>query len=247
MNKFLFLDFDGVLFDTAIEAFNMAFQAYYRYEYCSDAHEKIYDLFKANRYLIAPAWNYFYLFQAIDRYIISGKSVAGSFRELLVQSNKVQYEEFEANFFAYRKYMRENNFERWISLNTQYPFFDMIKKHLFGNHNLTCYVLSTKDEETISAILNFYNVIFPTDRILGKSYFDRFANKAGVIKKIMSGEDSSKAIFIDDALEHLNACSGIDNLLTIRNNWGYVEPGAENVYNCDEVVSLIHRFYEEEL
>lgn len=246
MNKILFLDFDGVLFDTAIEAFHVAFPTYYHYEYCSEKHSKVYDLFKANRYLIAPAWHYFYLFQAIDNHLATGSSVPDNFYELLLRSNKAQYENFESNFFAYRQYMRNHNFQHWISLNNKYPFFDLIKNYLPGDSNMNSFILSTKDEDTISAILNFNNVSFSADRILGKSYFDKFSNKADVIREIMSC-DSCSAIFIDDALEHLRGCSGIQNLVTIRNDWGYIEPEAKDVRSCSDIALLIHNFYKEEL
>lgn len=56
----IFLDFDGVLFDTVREAYAVAVISSGRYNSIDeiDFEAEHYQNFKKLRYLIAPAWNY---------------------------------------------------------------------------------------------------------------------------------------------------------------------------------------------
>lgn len=242
MKKLLFLDFDGVLFDTAVEAFHVSFKVYFGCDYNPSVNRNIFDLFKQNRYLVAPAWHYFYLLQAIELNISSGTDIKSQFRSSIVGSDKIQYGEFESSFFKYRKFLRENTFEHWISLHDKYPFFDYVKSLLTSDQPITCYILSTKDEETIKIVLMDNGVDIPAVRILGKSAFDNYGNKANVIKSIMADYDGCEAIFIDDSVEHLEGCKEINQLTTIQNDWGYIDPEVNNICSYIHVVGMIEKF-----
>jgi hypothetical protein len=192
--------------------------------------------------LIAPAWQYFYLHQAIEANTTNETEIVSNFKSLVAQANKVQYSAFEQSFFNFRKFLRENCFDYWLSLHDKYPFFDYIKPVLASSHPITPFILSTKDEETISTILEVNKVEFPSSRILGKSVFEKYGNKAETIKEIMNEYSGCEAVFIDDSHEHLCCCNGIDGLITIQNDWGYVEPGVGQLCNYNSVVSMLNQY-----
>lgn len=239
MKKLLFLDFDGVLFDTAVEAFHVGFKVYFGLAYDPVLHSEIFHLFKKNRFLVGPAWHYFYLFKAIEQYLSRGINVRNGFLELKLQASKDKYSQFETSFFAYRKTLREKDFGNWIKLNAKYPFFEYFKEFLACNRSVITYILSTKDEETINRILVFNDVDFPIELILGKNTFELHSTKAAIIKMIMNEHQGCSAIFIDDSWEHLQGCKGIRDLETIQNNWGYIDPLVGNAQSLNQIIEIL--------
>ena len=67
----IFLDFDGVLFDTVREVYAVAMIALGRFDRLVDVDFDTihFENFSQFRYLIGPACDYYYLIQSIDRQI----------------------------------------------------------------------------------------------------------------------------------------------------------------------------------
>lgn len=228
MNKLLFLDFDGVLFDTVNEAYEIARKL-------SSKDDINIDLFKKYRYLVGPAWNYKYLMDAITN--SEQVNIEAYYSHEIHSAKKTDYQQFENEFFEYRNLLKNHSFTKWNSYNTPYPFlYKFVKLNL---NALNLYIISTKDEKTIIEIFESHhiNIVLP-DNIFGKSANEKYGGKQGIINFLMLQNEPSKALFIDDMYSHLNECKLITNLSLMQADWGYCNPNENHEYRKTEIEAI---------
>ena len=65
MNNIVFLDFDGVLFDTVKEAYLLSRYAYDGISVFDDIDTDEYFVFEKLRFLVTNSWQYFYIMKII--------------------------------------------------------------------------------------------------------------------------------------------------------------------------------------
>jgi len=232
MKKILFLDFDGVLFDTVEEAYQVAINT------------KIYknrklplnslDKFRKYRCLVGPAWNYYYVMEAIFNETKLKNSTT------FIESNDTK--EFEKDFFESRKDLKLSNYKFWLNLNKQYLFLEKLQK-IEKSLDILIYIITTKDKQTVQDLLNEFKIDFINDDfILGKDSFNKYDSKKNIILQILN-ENDYKALFIDDLHEHLKLCEGIENLQLIQADWGYINEvnSSQYLYNINEAINAIKK------
>lgn len=224
MRKILFLDFDGVLFDTVEEAYQVAINTkiYKNMKLPSNSLDK----FRKYRCLVGPAWNYFYVMKAIFDETELGNGT------IFVETNDAK--EFEKDFFESRKDLKLSNYKFWLNLNKQYLFLEKLQK-IEKSLDILIYIITTKDKQTVQDLLNEFKIDFiKSDFILGKDSFNQYGSKKNIILQVLK-EDDYKAIFIDDLYEHLKLCEEIENLQLIQADWGYIDE-----FNCSQYLSNIN-------
>jgi hypothetical protein len=211
MEKILFLDFDGVLFDTVYEAYNVAIntKSYKSVSFHSDSFEK----FSKYRSLVGPAWNYFYIMKSIKNNLL--------LQDNYIFKNTIESKEFEIDFFNSRKCLKEQNYKKWLNFNKKYIFLDKLEQTI-EELNICVYIITTKDKQTVEDLLIANNIKFINSKfIFGKDMFSKYGSKSNIISNILHTK-IYKAIFIDDLYSHLELCENINNLQLIQPNWGYI-------------------------
>ena len=242
MKKAIFLDFDGVLFDTVKESFAVTEFASNKIKSIKDLdfQGKRYKLFAKYRYLIGPAWNYFYLSKLIDVRAKNRINIEQEYEKLLKKRKKIDYRNFELDFFNIRDYLIRNYEKFWLSLNIPYNFFyqliDIIKK----NQNLF-FIITTKNKNTIKKILRHYKVNISNKRIFGKFDFDIHRSKKKILDEIIKKYKISRGIYIDDNRGHLDACKNNKEIETLQPNWGYIKK-SDYINNEKEILLKIKKF-----
>ena len=238
----IFLDFDGVLFDTVREAYSVAVITSGKYNTIDeiDFEAQQYLNFKKLRYLISPAWNYKYLLEELE---LSEdiNTIKENFLKKIKTVSKNNYEDFETKFFNTRNYLKKEEYGKWFRLNTPFPFLSEIK-FLFYNFKNLVYIVTTKDKETVLKLLNLENIEFDSNRIFDKEDYEKFSNKKSIIKKLIKKNECS--IFIDDSDKHIKDCSKIKGLKCFQPDWGYVSLDSKTVNHdliINEINSLIDR------
>lgn len=224
------LDFDGVLFDTAYEAYVVSCLAYQ--EVCGTSIEIEYSQFLEYRYLVGPAWNYKYV---ID--FLSHRSLENP-KKLINNAEKEDFFTFENAFFSTRERLKKDNFFDWVALNKPFDFFFYMKKNLSIFENV--YIVSTKDKESILDILYFNGFCISQDRVFGANDFNEYKTKGNLIlSKVDNANDG--IIFIDDMKKHLDSLLSIDSIcLKIQPSWGYIDTkDVKNVKSLAETVRLL--------
>lgn len=232
----LVLDFDGVLFNTAEEAYSVCIRTpvFNRKRF----NHKAYLKFLRLRPLVGPAWNYYEIMQII----LKKKSPSS-----LLFRKTLRSVHFEKKFFKTRYKFKRNLYKRWIKLNTPYAFFFKLSAILSKYPNCEVSILSTKDKKTISDLLACYPKSAKYfDNIYDKTTFDKYGSKCKFLMEKQSKE-KKKILFIDDSTQHIEKCRNIRNIIPIQASWGYVSPKDLTIYahNMDDTLQIIIDFIKE--
>ena len=237
MTPMVFLDFDGVLFDTAREAFAVALLTHDVCQNVSDIvfDDKYYDTFFSLRYLVKSASDYSFLIPAI----LDDKEPM-EIREMFYSENKsIITDGFEDKFFSVRSSLRSSNFEEWIGLNKEFPFFDKIRSTM-SEYKDSFSILTTKDENTVKHLLKSAEFSVPVN-VYGAEKLKKFKEKNEVILHIYKKHNIQSSIFVDDNMEHLRLCENIPNITLLQPIWGYIAP-EDKGDKCDFIVNYIDSF-----
>jgi len=231
-NKVVFLDFDGVIFDSVIEAYAMALLTTGKIKTLNefDIDTEHAKRFVAQRYLVGPAWNYYYLLKAIeDNHDLE-------FSDYLPSEAGIDAKEFQGAFFATRQVIRNNFWDKWLSLNQLYDgsdqFIDLINK----NKNIV--IVTTKDAETVKALLDNYGLKRAIDIYDAKSY-EQFGCKSYFMDDYIKRNKIQSSIFIDDSIGQLEKCKWVKSLQLHQARWGYVHPN-EYLDNKQDIINLLN-------
>ncbi len=219
MKKILFLDFDGVLFDTVEEAYNVCINTQ---EYRNITLPKnAFELFRKYRPIVGPAWNYYFIMDAIvENYLPKQKTFS------LIDKAK----SFEESFFYTRKKLKEKDYNKWLQYNRKYPFTCELEK-INNKIKIDIYIVTTKDKQTVLDLLTEHGILFvKDDYVFGSETFKNYGSKKKIIQNILSKTKKAKAIFIDDLYEHLILCEDIENLILLQVDWGYIDKGKVSPY-----------------
>jgi len=240
MNNLIFLDFDGVLFNTAKEAYAVSMIAVNTFMDIDNVKfdSKYYHDFIKYRYLVGPAWNYKYILEILDSDGVL--NFEHKYKTLIQNAKKEDYQKFENSFFEARRSLKEDNFSQWLQLNEPNDFLTLVKPFLVSNRDFFR-IITTKDKATVTKLLDINNVLFCTKLIYDREDFEKYENKANIIKSILSLNNVEKAIFIDDSEQHLSGCRNIKNLELCQPNWGYVSKDDKGVQSKEVILEKVRK------
>lgn len=240
-DNIVFLDFDGVLYNTVKEAYAVATITYGKYssieeiDYSNNHYKDFYKL----RYLVGPAWNYKYILELMDT-AIDMKDFERKYKLLINDVDVDDYNGFEETFFINRNKIKKIDFDKWFRLNEPYTFLNGIKKYLLNMQD-KFFIVTTKDKETVLRLLEIENISFTSDRVYDKEDFQYHGSKSKIIESIITRENIKKAIFIDDSAHHLQSCVNIPNLLLLQASWGYTSENDKNTSTENQIISEIEK------
>ena len=217
----LFLDFDGVLYDTLKEAYVLCRYVCHNIDFFAPIEQDIYAKFYKYKYLVYNSWQYLYLTKAI-----SSKDVVAKYNELLQNRDLGQEQEFEEKYLSSRKWLLENHADYVDSLESKFPFLKMVER-LQDKYEIL--IVSRKNSFAIKR----KNTGF---KVFGKEELSNVVNKSEFIEKYMLDNKIKKAFFVDDNSHNLIPCQNIPNLTCFLAGWGNIaidEKGLtqEEVYN----------------
>lgn len=205
MKLFVLLDFDGVLFNSAYEAYQVC-------ENLSKASPNLrrgihFDEFMEFRAYLTDAWQ-FHLLYSKNRQI-------QDYSQLQNIQKKPDDILFADQFFQVRKQIMEK--ADWAKIMAPYPFFYQIRD-LMNQHPKVFKILSTRDKDSIAKTLSFYSV--SDIEIYGQESIQRFGSKLETIKSLNLLQSNHFVVYIDDMHGHLEPFLDQVNL-SMHANWGY--------------------------
>ena len=224
IKRAVFLDFDGVLFDTVKEAYCILMITLGRASDISgvDLETPHFHEFHKYRFLIGPAWNYYYLSSLIDEKLDHPSlDLESAFRNVTLKPDPNKHNAFEKIFFTTRKICRETDFDNWLSLTTPYTFVNCLR-NLVKVHPEKFFLITTRDRESVLQILRVHHLDFIEERVFGKEKYEIFSSKSGIIRRLIDDHKIEESIFVDDLEDHFIDCGAIENLLLVQARWGYV-------------------------
>ena len=237
IDKAVFLDFDGVLFDTVKEAYCIAMLASGRAKSVDDIDfdSEHYGKFKESRFLITAAPDYYYLLKAIDK----KTDIEDVYRQS-VGSDAEGEKKFSQRYFDKRNSIKAGERDFWLSLNTPYDFLRFIKG-IITRRPEVFFIVTTKDKGTVADLLKIQKVRFRKENIFGLGAAEAFRSKGEAISFVREQHAVKRGLYIDDSEYHLSCSSGIDGIETICAGWGYVS-GTANAVSAGEALAKIKKF-----
>jgi len=220
LKKIIFIDFDGVLFDTVKEAYVVICIAMKKFKTIKDVDfdSNHFRSFLKYRNYVGPAWNYKYVWDILDNNFSDDRKQ--QYLELIAEARFSDYADFENLFFSTREEIKHNDFEEWLKLNEPYKFLSLIKNKWIKNLD-RFFIVTTKDKKSVRVLLRKHGVSISKNMIFDKVHFDLYNSKSRIISQIMRSQNTHKAIFIDDNINHVNSCKNIHKLSTYLAGWGY--------------------------
>ena len=225
MKPLILLDFDGVLFNSAFEAYKVCeYLVRDDYRYRSNL---AYDEFMIFRAQLTDAWQFCRLYHK-DRIL----SDITTLNEVMPDQDDWDFSE---RFFAARDEMI--NDPGWAKLMSPYPFFYQLRPLLTQYPN-NFKILSTRNKVSIQRTLEF----FETDgiEICGQEEIRKYGSKLGVAKHKQWLDSGDFVFYIDDMNSHLEPFeTEVD--ICLHAGWGYDVANVES-YTQGQAFSIIKGF-----
>ncbi|MBQ4647073.1 MAG: hypothetical protein IJB79_06965 [Candidatus Gastranaerophilales bacterium] len=239
MKKILFLDFDGVLFDTLKEVYLVNRCLYKGISLFDEVDEKNYQLYSKFKYLVYNIWMFYYYNPLL---FDDCKEIEKKFSNALLNRNIKKEEEFCAEFLKIRADLVKNNYDFWNSLETPYNFFFEIKK-IFEEKQIEIVVVSKKNKTSILQRFASYGFNLPADKVFAREILDKYSTKGEFMIEYMRKNNFEEAIFVDDNNNNLKTCDKYSNIKQILALWGNSQPNLDG-YNQEEAIVEIKKFFK---
>ena len=216
------LDFDGVLFNSAFEAFSVC----NRTTAGDERYRKIdFEEFLAFRSFVTDAWQYRRLYDTAAPQI--------RFEELPQAQPDEGDWAFAKRFFMTRQQMMSD--PDWPKVMAPYDFFFLLKPLLTARPQ-SFHILSTRDVGSITRTLNFFGVTQVP--VCGQENIREAGSKVAVAESFGWLDDHRfLVVYVDDMNRHLEPFEGKVHL-PLHANWGYDQSGDRSL-GQHQVLSII--------
>jgi len=225
----IYLDCDGVLIDSAYEAYSVMCLS--GGSKAMPTNSKEFKLFQQLRPRVTHAWHYRYVWNIInDSHEAKKISIPDS-----PTDSDIKYQE---TFRSKRSLLKNDCYKDWLDLHRPFPFLKAIAT-LMNEESFT--VLTTKDAISVESLLSHFaqwkniNIIDSRATLL--------ASKGEIIKKLTI--KSVPSLFIDDSIQNLESAKDIKNIKLLWATWGYVE-NAFKIDNTDTALKTVLSFLDRE-
>jgi phosphoglycolate phosphatase-like HAD superfamily hydrolase len=237
--KVLFLDFDGVLFDTLKEVYLVNRCLYKGIGLFDEVNKENYALYSKYKYLVYNIWMFYYynplLFDGCD-------NIANEFHNALLNRNIEKENAFCNEFLKIRADLVKNNYDFWKSLETPYDFFFEIKK-LYEEIKPEIVVVSKKNKAAIVERFHSYGFNLPEDKVFAREVLDKYSTKGEFMVEYMAQNGFESAVFVDDNNNNLKTCNNYPQIRQILALWGNAQPNLDG-YNQEEAFSEIKNYFK---
>lgn len=235
----VYLDFDGVIADSALECINTAITALAELAEASGIQE-IYSqqlsqtksLAIANRHLVMPPENFYCLIKAAQACAVQSEKspteIEARFRAEVADTDKKKLDRFKSLFFTIRNRVAlEGSDESWHAQNPATPFIQELT-NIVNNRDVRLVIVSRKDEASLRRWIA--GGPFSFDCVYGNHALElENSEKFALISKLQNERHNRAAVFVDDAIGEL---AGFDwasiGVTPLEAGWGY--NGLENNY-----------------
>jgi len=233
--KTVFLDFDGVLFDSVKEAYLLTRFAYKGIEIKTPIDKSEYSKFRKYRYLITKSWHFYYIFKLISNNV-SDNEFERKYYEYMNNAEESLASEFDEKYVKARKDLMKSDFEFWDNLDSPFEFFFEIKE-LAKDKNYKFIILTNKKRLPVKNKLEKYSL---SAKLFANEELQNFSSKGEFIQKYMKNNKIKKCYFVDDSTDNINSCLKYNNIKCVLAGWGYINP-AQNGYSKEEVIEILKK------
>lgn len=241
MNKLLFLDFDGVLFDTLKEVYLVNRYVYNKTGFLDEIDTNHYALYSKYKYLVYNIWMFYYYNKLLFNEAIDEEEIPNMFRYALLNRKLEKEKEFCNEFLEARRELVSKNYDFWKNLETPYDFFYGVKR-LFDEKQTDMVVVSKKNKQSILERFETYGFNLPSSKVFAREILDNYLTKADFMAEYMDKNSFNQAIFVDDNSNNIQPTKNNPKIQGLLALWGNCEPNSEG-YTQKEALELIEKFF----
>lgn len=234
--KYLFLDFDGVLFDTLKEAYIICRYAFNGTNYNANIDSFIYDKFYRYKFLVYNSWQYYYIMQLLKENL-SDEEFISKYYEYMNNRDKISENSFDEKYYSARNDLMKNHNEFWDNLEKPFEFLYMVKKGV-KDKLFVPIIVSKKNKSAIEYRLKQSGFEIDSDSVFGKDELFNYKTKPEFINEYMNKNNIKNSYFIDDNSNNLLPCREYPNIKPILAGWGNIAIG-EKGYSQEECINLL--------
>jgi phosphoglycolate phosphatase-like HAD superfamily hydrolase len=221
--KLLALDFDGVICDSAREAFVVAVRTFAEVfpEHAlppgAEAHAELFARFLESMPLGNRAEDYGVILAAIaTRLALPDQAAYDAFHERI---GRERLRAFHKRFYRVRAAWAERDPEGWLANMAPYPGFCDVLRRRAGEVRLG--IATAKDRGSVRRLLESYGIadLFPDGFVLDKEAGEK---KRDHVTKLaaLAGIGSAEITFVDDKVNHLEDVAALGARCVLA-TWGY--------------------------
>ena len=214
MIRVVALDFDGVVMDTVHDVFITCQQL------LEERGEKLEDsaknsFIKGRNFL--RTGKYLYALTELTKKAVDFDKITQEEFDDFVKLHEVESKKFSDDFFAARKKLQDENFDKWLSRNKLYDGIKDAIEKLSKRFHLT--VTSTKDFNSIATSLERFGINIKKDKIFSKEVSE---DKKELIERVAEqfSVKPDEIFFIDDMPKHVEYVREIGVIVALA-GWGY--------------------------
>ena len=236
--KTIFLDFDGVLFDTLREAFVLCRYAYLNIDILEAIDEKMYKNFYKFKFLVYNSWQYYYMMKLLtENNFTSDDDFINKYSNCLKNRDIKAEESFDKLYLEKRIDLMNNYSEYWNSLEKPFVFFSEIKR-LFKENKINPIIVSKKNKFAIEYRLKQYGLELSQAQIYAKEELLPYSSKADFMAEYMLKNSIEEAYFVDDNSNNLRPCKKYQNIKPLLAGWGNIAIN-ETGLTSEEIINLL--------
>ena len=216
----LCLDFDGVICHSAVECFVSSWIAYFDLiQHQTPVAVPLYvkEAFLSFRPFIRSGEDYVLIQELIDREKKVGSQK--DFDSCIMEAGPEKMNHYKKIFYIAREGLIKKSREFWLSLNTIYShMLEPLRRHASDTR---VFIVSTKRSDFILELLKADGIHVTPNRV----YYAGSKSKIALVREILSGMGSTRAIFVDDQIDHLRGdhMEDTEDILSCLAAWGYVK------------------------
>lgn len=220
--NYVFLDFDGVIFDTLKEAYILCRYAYDGIGYFEPVDDIEYKKLYRYKFLVYNSWQYYYLMNLIKQ-DLTDNELLSEYNRLLLNRDFDAEKDFDEKYYSARKDLMENYHDFWDKLESPFPFFHELKKHA---EKLCTPIVSKKNKKAIEYRLKQCGY---SAKIYGKDELEGYETKADFMAEYMKKHYIKKAYFVDDNSNNLKPCEKYPEITPLLAGWGNIAIGEKGL------------------
>lgn len=234
--KILFLDFDGVLFDTLREVYLVNRFEFNKKSLFDPIEKDLYETYSNYKFLVYNIWMFYYYNPLIFK---KEENIVEKFNAAIKKRDLEAEKVFCDNFLKIRHKLVLDNYEFWKSLEKPYDFFFEIK-NLYEKEAINIAIVSKKNKTSILERFNSYGFNLDKNLVFAREALDKYSSKEEFMVKYMDEHGYKKALFVDDNNNNLKINN--PNIKPLLALWGNNEPNSKG-FSQKEAVSEIKKFF----
>lgn len=230
----VFIDFDGVLFNTLKEAYILCRKTYNKTDYFTPIDNNEFERFYRYKFLVFNSWQYLYIMKLLKE-TLSDEDFIKKYNDFMENRDLSEEKDFDLKYYSFREDLMTNYKTFWDTLETPFPFLNKLKEAVTSKQ-VKPVIVSKKNKTAILNRFNQYSFPISKTDVYGKDELESYKLKSDFINEYMKNNGINKACFVDDNSNNFQGCNS--NTIQLLAGWGNIAINEKGL-TSEEIISKI--------